>query len=134
MLMLLACMLTPMPQSAIAGDPNPHRVVATDAANDASDAGADLLQVDLRADSAGLHFRGAVNNIEDQGLPDQARVLFIGNSLTYTHDLPRMLQAIALQAGKRLTALPSRFPVFRRKTTTALTRPIPHSRTGITRS
>jgi hypothetical protein len=103
-LLLLGCLLTPRPESAMAEDPARNIVIAADAANDASDAGADLLQVEVLADGTGLHFRVAVNNIEDNGLADQARVLFIGNSLTYTHDVPQILQAIALQAGKRLTA------------------------------
>ncbi|MGE4072325.1 MAG: hypothetical protein AB7E72_14235 [Lysobacterales bacterium] len=104
LLLLLAGALTPMPESAIANDPAQQQAIATDPGNDVGDAGADLLQVEVLSDGAGLHFRVAVNNIEDDGLANQAKVLFIGNSLTYTHNVPQMLQAIALQAGKRLSA------------------------------
>ena len=35
--------------------------------------------------------------------PSTARVLFIGNSLTYVNDLPGMIEAIAAQTGARVT-------------------------------
>lgn len=79
------------------------RVTENDAGNDAADAGVDILHVQATAGDGRVHFRLDVNNIEDDGLADPARVLFIGNSLTYSNDMPTMLEAIALQAGKRLT-------------------------------
>ncbi|MEO8670221.1 MAG: hypothetical protein ABI411_02830 [Tahibacter sp.] len=81
-----------------------ERALRVDRANDSvgHDAGVDLLEAAIADDADGLHLRIEVNNIEADGLPDDARVLFIGNSLTYTNDLPGMLRAIAAQAGKRL--------------------------------
>lgn len=80
-----------------------HRAAASDAGNDATDAGVDILHAQAEADDDRVHFRLDVNNIEDDGLADGTKVLFIGNSLTYSHELPSMLEAIARQAGKRLT-------------------------------
>jgi hypothetical protein len=77
---------------------------ATDVGNDAIDAGADILQVEVVADGERVQFAVDVNDIEAAGLADDAKVLFIGNSLTYSNDLPSMLEAIAAQAGKRLIA------------------------------
>ena len=47
--------------------------------------------------------RVELNNIEADGLADDSKILFIGNSLTYVNDLPAMLTAVAAQAGKTLT-------------------------------
>lgn len=79
-----------------------HRAAASDAGNDAADAGADILHVQAAADDERVQFRVDVNDIENAGLADGASVLFIGNSLTYSNELPWMLEAIALQAGKHL--------------------------------
>jgi hypothetical protein len=77
-------------------------VVASDAGNDSADAGSDILRARVAVVGEKLEFRFDVNNIEDNGLAGNARILFIGNSLTYANDLPLMLQAIAAQAGKIL--------------------------------
>ena len=75
-----------------------------DPANDSmgKDAGVDFIGASIRENGDGLAVRLDVNNIEADGLADQSRVLFIGNSLTYVNDLPGMLSAIAAQAGKTL--------------------------------
>lgn len=75
-----------------------------DPANDSvgKDAGVDFIGASIREDGDGLAIRLDVNNIEADGLADNSRVLFIGNSLTYVNDLPGMLSAIAAQAGKTL--------------------------------
>lgn len=78
--------------------------VALDAGNDSADAGSDVLRVQVAVVGKNLEFQFDVNNIEDSGLADNAKVLFIGNSLTYYNDMPLMLQAIAAQAGKVLVA------------------------------
>jgi hypothetical protein len=76
----------------------------TDPANDSAgkDAGVDIVGAGIRADGAAFAVRLEVNNIEADGLVDPAKVLFIGNSLTYANDLPGMLRAVAAQAGKTL--------------------------------
>ena len=79
-------------------------VVASDASGDSADAGSDILRAQIAVVGQALEFQFDVNNIEEGGLPDVAKVLFIGNSLTYANDLPLMLQAIAAQAGKVLVA------------------------------
>jgi hypothetical protein len=75
-----------------------------DPANDSvgKDAGVDFIGASIRENGAALAVRLDVNNIEADGLADHAKVLFIGNSLTYVNDLPGMLSAIAAQAGKTL--------------------------------
>ena len=80
----------------------PQSVVASDAGNDSRDAGSDIVRGQIAVVGQTLEFQFDVNNIEDNGLEDNAKVLFIGNSLTYANDLPLMLQAIAAQAGKAL--------------------------------
>jgi hypothetical protein len=45
----------------------------------------------------------AAGPTEPRVAPDPSRVLFIGNSLTYENDLPRMVQALARAAGHELT-------------------------------
>ena len=81
-----------------------HSVAASDAGSDSADAGSDILRARISAVGENLEFQLDVNNIEDNGLAGNARILFIGNSLTYANDLPLMLQAIAAQAGKTLVA------------------------------
>jgi hypothetical protein len=95
----------PVQPTAVAVDGPTTRVTAEDPANDTlgTDAGADLLRADILADAERIHFRLDVRNIDASGLPDGAKVLFIGNSLTYYNDLPLMLEAIAAQAGRTLT-------------------------------
>lgn len=73
-----------------------------DAANDSADAGADLIYAQIWLDAGRLRLALDVNNLQADRLGDTARVLFIGNSLTYANDLPQMVQAIAAQAGKAL--------------------------------
>jgi hypothetical protein len=79
-------------------------VEITDPANDSvgNDAGVDFIGASMRDTGAAFAVRLEVNNIKADGLPDNSRVLFIGNSLTYVNDLPGMLGAIAAQAGKTL--------------------------------
>lgn len=85
-----------------AADGWPEPATASDAGNDVADAGTDILHARVRVDGDRVHFEVDVNDIESAGLADGAKVLFIGNSLTYSNDLPEMLEAIAAQAGKRL--------------------------------
>ncbi len=73
-----------------------------DAANDSPDAGADLVHARAWLDGGRLRLALDVNDIQSDRLGDSARVLFIGNSLTYGNDLPQLLRAIAAQAGKSL--------------------------------
>lgn len=101
-LILLALWAQGLPPEARADDARIGHVAALDAGNDAADAGVDILAVQARADGEQVHFRVDVNNIEDDALADGARVLFIGNSLTYSNELPSILEAIARQSGKRL--------------------------------
>jgi len=79
-------------------------VEITDPANDSvgNDAGVDFIGASIRDTGAAFAVRLEVNNIKADGLADNSRVLFIGNSLTYVNDLPGMLGAIAAQAGKTL--------------------------------
>lgn len=81
-----------------------HAVEVLDPANDSvgNDAGVDFIGASLRDDGAAITVRVEVNNIEADGLADNSRVLFIGNSLTYANSLPAMLAAVAAQAGKTL--------------------------------
>lgn len=81
-----------------------NSAVALDVANDSADAGSDILRARIAVVGETLEFQIDVNNIEDNGLGENARILFIGNSLTYFNHLPLMLQAIAAQAGKVLVA------------------------------
>ena len=79
-------------------------VSAMDASNDVSDAAVDIVAVQARLLNQQVELQIDVNNIEDDGLPSPGRVLFIGNSLTSSNDLPGMLVGIARQAGKQLAA------------------------------
>lgn len=99
---LLISVLGLGPPSARADGEASGRVTAIDAGNDVADAGADLLRVQVHAEAERIQFRAEVNNIEYDALIDHAKVLFIGNSLTYSNDLPDMLEAVARQAGKDL--------------------------------
>jgi len=76
----------------------------SDPANDGvgKDAGTDFISASLRENGAAFAVRLEVNNIKADGLANNSRVLFIGNSLTYANDLPAMLKAVAAQAGKTL--------------------------------
>lgn len=87
-----------------ATEPAPDPASASDAGNDVADAGADLLAARLRSEPDGIRVDIDVNDIEGKGLGDEARVLFIGNSLTYGNHLPSLLAAITAQAGKRLVS------------------------------
>lgn len=79
-------------------------VEITDPANDGvgRDAGVDFIGASIRKDGALLAVRLEVNNIELDGMADNSRVLFVGNSLSF--GLAAMLTAIAAQAGKTLVA------------------------------
>jgi hypothetical protein len=102
-LLALAAVQLAQPISGAAADIE-RAVAASDAGNDSADAGSDLLQIRIAVVGQALEFQFDVNNIEDNGLADNARILFIGNSLTYFNELPLMVQAIAAQSGKTLTA------------------------------
>lgn len=86
---------------AVATSPGDPSALA-DPANDTLEAGADLVHAAAALEDGRLRLALDVNDIEASRLPDAARVLFIGNSLTYSNDLPQMLKAIAAQAGKSL--------------------------------
>ena len=101
-LALLALTLAP-PMAPVHAD-SARSVVAWDVGNDSADAGSDILRAEVAVVGGNLAFQFDVNNIEDNGLPDHAKVLFIGNSLTYSHDMPMMLEAIVAQTGKVLVA------------------------------
>jgi len=79
-------------------------VETTDPANDSvgKDAGVDFTGASIRGNDAAISVRVEVNNIEADGLVNNSKVLFIGNSLTYANNLPAMLGAVAAQAGKTL--------------------------------
>lgn len=79
----------------------PNQVAAHDRLNDnvGQDAGVDIAHARISADPEHLRFAVEVNNIQADALPAPARVLFVGNSLTYYNELPLMLEAIAAQAG-----------------------------------
>ena len=79
-------------------------ISADDVGNDSTDPGADILYAQVSSSAERIQFEVQVNNIEADGLPANAKVLFIGNSLTYSNDMPKMLTAIAAQAGKQLRA------------------------------
>ena len=64
--------------------------------------GVDLRRVTLSESKSALDVRVRVFASDASPLPNGARVLFLGNSLTYTNDLPGMLRALAAQAGKQL--------------------------------
>jgi hypothetical protein len=101
-LLAFAALQLAQPISGVAAD-FVRAVAASDAGNDSADAGSDLLEVRIAVVGQALEFQIDVNNIEDNGLVDDARILFIGNSLTYFYELPLMVQAIAAQSGKTLT-------------------------------
>lgn len=95
------CAIVPIRDSQAGLGAKPITLV--DPANDSvgKDAGVDFVGASIRLGSV-ITFRVEVNNIKADGLVDGAKVLFIGNSLTYAHDLPAMLTAVAAQAGKTL--------------------------------
>lgn len=101
-LILLALWAQGLPPEARADAARIGYVAAHDAGNDVADAGVDILKVQASVEGEQVNFRVDVNNIEDDALADGARVLFIGNSLTYSNELPSILEAIARQSGKRL--------------------------------
>ncbi len=89
---------------AVSSQTSATTIEAQDPANDVlgGDAGVDLVHAQVSANAEQITFRVAVNNIQDDALADHAKVLFVGNSLTYFNDLPEMLKAIAAQAGKNV--------------------------------
>jgi hypothetical protein len=102
---LLACAAVQLVQPISGATADVMRAVAaSDAGNDSADAGSDLLEARIAVVGQTLEFQFDVNNIEDNGLTADARILFIGNSLTYYYEIPLMVQAIAAQSGKTLTA------------------------------
>jgi hypothetical protein len=80
------------------------QVSGNDARGDVVDAGADLLAAQVQVSGDQLELQVEVRNIGNDVLIEPQRVLFVGNSLTYSNDLPAMLVAIAAQAGKTLHA------------------------------
>lgn len=101
--LLLPVLLIGPGSATIAGinEVAPTQVAAHDPLNDSvgQDAGVDIAHARISADPEQLRFAVEVNNIQADALPEQARVLFVGNSLTYYNELPLMLKAIAAQAG-----------------------------------
>ncbi|HSC09907.1 MAG TPA: hypothetical protein VLC97_02955, partial [Rhodanobacteraceae bacterium] len=79
-------------------------VEVTDPANDSvgKDPGVDFISASIRDNGSAIFVRVEVNSIDADGLADNSKVLFIGNSLTYANYLPAMLSAVAAQAGKTL--------------------------------
>jgi hypothetical protein len=80
------------------------RSAVADPANDLAhpDAAVDVLRAETFSDGTRAGFRVEVNNLDEDGLADGAKVLFLGNSLTYSNDLPEIVRAIARQAGRDL--------------------------------
>lgn len=72
---------------------------AGDAANDVHPAAIDLLDVSIGFDGDEVKIALSLNNLVSDGLGEYAKVLFIGNSLTYSNDMPDMLAALADSAG-----------------------------------
>jgi hypothetical protein len=70
--------------------------------SDGADTGVDLLGAGVVDTASGPRVRVELNHLGADGLADGARVLFVGNSLTFVNDLPGMVRAIAAQAGRRL--------------------------------
>jgi len=101
--LLLVQSANPPQTNAIAAPP-PAQVIVEDPPNDVlpANAGVDVLRVIATSEPGRVNLYVEVNNIDDDALPDGARVLFLGNSLTYFNDLPLMVKAIARQAGKSL--------------------------------
>ncbi len=93
-----------LPDVVQADQPSDTAVLATDALNDTGDAAVDIARLQASVVDDRIALQVDLNNVEDDGLANGAKLLFIGNSLTYVNDLPGMLIAIARQAGKRLTA------------------------------
>lgn len=54
----------------------------------------------------------AAEPTEPSGRPNPERVLFIGNSLTFENDLPRMVQALARAAGHELEVTMRAYPNY----------------------
>lgn len=73
-----------------------------DRANDSvgADAGVDLTGAGLVEVGGSPTVRVELNHVAPDGLADGARVLFVGNSLTFVNDLPGMVRAVAAQAGR----------------------------------
>lgn len=72
---------------------------AGDAVNDARPAAIDLTDVSVDIDGSEVSIALSLNNLTSGGLGASAKVLFIGNSLTYSNDMPDMLAALADSAG-----------------------------------
>jgi hypothetical protein len=88
--------------SRVTADPvRTGHAAAHDQLNDSlgQDAGVDIARAEVSMDGGHIRFGIEVNNIQDNALSEGARVLFVGNSLTYYNELPLMLQAVAAQAG-----------------------------------
>lgn len=92
------------PGAGLRADADASAIWLVDPANDSvgADAGVDLLGAGLVDTGAGRMVRIELNHIAADGLPDGARVLFLGNSLTFVNDLPGMVRAVAAQAGRTM--------------------------------
>lgn len=84
----------------------PSRLEWQDAGYDHGDpdAALDLRHGAMMFSARDLRIEIAVNNLEPALLGTQDRMLFIGNSLTGTHNVPGLLSKLAAQAGKQLDA------------------------------
>ncbi|WP_146151710.1 hypothetical protein [Ahniella affigens] len=69
-----------------------------------ADAALDLRRATIQFSGRDLKLLFAVNNLEPPLLNQQDRMLFIGNSLTSSNNLPGLLSRLAAQAGKQLDA------------------------------
>lgn len=101
-LLLLLCVLALPLTTGDAADTTPgSSAAADDRADPDSSVRPDLLRAELlrRGDrlEIGVRLRGLA-----PAPRAPARVLFLGNSLTYSNDLPKMVQALAVQAGESL--------------------------------
>ncbi len=91
-----------MAGSRLQADGDVASIWLDDRANDSvgADAGVDLLGAGLVDAGGGRSVRVELNHIAADGLADGARVLFLGNSLTFVNDLAGMVRAVAAQAGR----------------------------------
>ncbi len=94
-------------KTASSADTTGIQQITTDPLNDVFgkvDAAIDLAGFSAHREAEYLKLKIALNNIENDGLQSSAKILFIGNSLTSSNNVPALLTAIAKQAGKTLNA------------------------------
>lgn len=99
---LLLCALALPLTTGGAADATPKTPLAADDLHDpAAGVLPDLLRAELLLRGEQLEFAVQLRGLA-AAPPPPARVLFLGNSLTYSNDLPRMVQTLATQAGEVL--------------------------------